>query len=141
MVVKIYIPIRGIKKHLALMQEKHLIKKNFSFLNCQIKDGKLLCFGKCQPTEMSIVYHYRIEWEPGKNPKVFTFNPEIKYDDNIHMYSDGSLCLYYPNDFSFNIKSHLHETIVPWIHEWYLFYELYLIKGVWLHPFVEHKKN
>lgn len=140
MAVKRYIPVRGIKKHLVILLERRLLKKHFPFLKFQIKDGKLFCYGHFQPTEYSPTFNYRVEWEPGCPPKVFPINPQISYDDDIHMYADGSLCLYYPKDFVYSIKSHIHETIIPWAHEWFVFYELYQIKGRWLHPYVEHNK-
>ena len=140
MAAKRYIPLKGVKIYLAIMIEMKLLKRSFSFLRFQVIDQKLICYGNCQPTHYSPVFKYRIEWTPGQNPKVFPVNPTIKYDDDIHMYNDGSLCLYYPKDFIYDFKSHIHETIVPWVHEWFLFYELYLIKGKWLHPYVEHKK-
>jgi len=141
MEAKQFIPIKGIRKHLAIISEKRLLKKHFPFLKTQLKHGKLLCNGYFQPSEYSPKYHYRIEWEPGFSPKVFPTSPKIDYDDDIHMYMDGSLCLYYPKDFVFNSKtSHIFDTILPWTHEWFVFYELYQIKGKWLHPYVEHKK-
>ncbi|OYU79260.1 MAG: hypothetical protein CFE23_14830 [Flavobacterium sp. BFFFF1] len=138
--VRRYIPVRGIKKHLAIRVEMKLLKNNFPFLKFQIREGKLICYGSCQPTDLSPIFNYRIEWAPGLNPKVFVISPQIEYDDDIHMYSDKSLCLYYPKDFIYDFKSHIHDTIVPWTHEWFLFYELYQIKGKWLHPYVDHKK-
>lgn len=140
MAVKIYIPVKGIKKYLAIESEIRLLKVHFSFLKFQIKKNKLFCTGSFQPTIHSPVYRYRLEWEPGCNPKAFITSPQIEIDPEIHMYSDGSLCLYYPKDFIYNEKSHLYETIVPWAHEWFVFYELYQIKGRWLHPYVEHNK-
>ena len=141
MAVKRYIPLRGIRKHIAILKEIKLLKKNFSFLKFEVKIGKLICYGHFQPSNYSPTFRYKIEWMPGFHPKVFPLSPKITYNDNIHLYKDGSLCLYYPKDFSYDcISSHLHETIIPWTHEWFLFYELYLIKGYWLHPYVDHKK-
>lgn len=141
MEAKHFIPIKGIRKHLAIISEKRLLKKHFPFLRFQLEIGKLICYSYCQPSEYSPVFYYRLEWVPGKIPKVFPTNPNIEYHDDIHMYNDGSLCLYYPKDFVYDCTtSHIHETIIPWTHEWFLFYELYLIKGRWLHPFVDHKK-
>jgi hypothetical protein len=138
---KSYIPIRGIKIYWSIFLERKLLKKHFPFLSFQIKDGKLVCYGHFKPTEYSPIFYYKVEWIPGSSPKVFTIRPHIEYDDDIHMYGDGSLCLYYPKDFIYDSKSsHIYETIIPWTHEWFLFYELYLIKGRWLHPYVEHKK-
>lgn len=141
MAISRYIPFHGIKKDLAIFLERKLLKKHFPFLRFQIRDGKLFCYGYFQPSEFSITYHYRIEWEPGAPPKVFPINPHIDYDDDIHIYREGNLCLYYPKDFIYDCQSsHIHETIIPWTHEWFVFYELYLIKGRWLHPYVEHRK-
>lgn len=141
MAISRYIPFHGIKKHLAIFLERKLLKKYFPFLRFQIRDGRLFCYGYFQPSEFSITYHYRIEWEPGTSPKVFPITPHIDYDDDIHIYRDGHLCLYYPKDFIYDCQSsHIHETIMPWTHEWFVFYELYLIKGRWLHPYVEHRK-
>lgn len=141
MVVRRYIPLRGIRKHLLILLEKQLLNRHFPFLRFKIEFGKLLCYGFFQPTPYSPVYHYRLEWEPGTAPKVFPVNPQIAYDDDIHMYAEGCLCLYYPKEFVYDVdKSHLHETIIPWTHEWFVFYELYLIKGRWLHPYVDHKR-
>jgi hypothetical protein len=140
MAVKRYIPIKGIKSHLVMLIERTLLKKHFPFLKFEIREGCLICHGHFQPTEYSPTFYYRLEWKPGYTPKVFPANPQIEYDDEIHMYSNGSLCLYYPKDFVYSNKCHIYETIIPWTHEWFVFYELYLIKGRWLHPYVEHKK-
>ena len=140
MAVKKYIPLKGINKFLAIHLEIKLLKKYFSFLKFHIKGNKLFCNGFFQPTVHSPIYHYRLEWEPGTAPKVFPVRPSIALHPDIHMYADGSLCLYYPKDFVYSEKSNIHDTILPWAHEWFVFYELYQIKGRWLHPYVEHNK-
>jgi hypothetical protein len=76
----------------------------------------------------------------GERPKVYAINPKIPYNEDIHMYEDDNrLCLYYPKDFRWTEKVHLYNTIIPWTHEWFLFYELYKIYGKWMHPEVNHK--
>lgn len=100
----------------------------------------LVCHGRCQPSEHSAIYEYKISYIPGRPPKVFVISPKIAYDDNIHMYRDGSLCLYYPKDYSWTATSNIYNTIIPWTHEWFIFYELYLLTGEWKHPFVDHKR-
>lgn len=119
--------------------EKHLLEKNYSFLKVHINNDTLTCRGFCQPSEYSIRYEYRVNYTPGWAPKVYVISPQIKYSTEIHMYSDGRLCLYYPDDYSWTSSSHLFETIIPWTHEWFLFYELYTLTGDWKHPFVDHK--
>lgn len=120
--------------------EKYYLEKYYSFLQVTLSNCTLECIGRCQPSEHSPVYKYRIQYTPGMPPKVFVISPKIIYDENVHMYSDGSLCLYYPKDYSWTTTSNLYNTIVPWTHEWFVFYELYQLTGEWKHPFVDHKR-
>ncbi len=125
-----------------IQREIHLIKKHYAFIECKFRNGGLYCFGNFQPTPESDIYQYKITYLPTNRPVVTLKNPLIEYNDDIHMYpEDNSLCLYHSSDFVWNVKSHLHDTIIPWTHEWFVFYELYLFTGKWLHPFVPHKKG
>jgi len=136
-----YIPYRGVNPVKRLYDEKHLLEKAYDFLNVVIRGNTLFAKGYCQPSEHSTVYEYKLMFTPGIRPMVFTTQPQIAYNNDIHMYSrDGSLCLFYPKDQSFTHLSHLFNTIIPWTHEWYLYYELYLLKGKWLHPYVDHRR-
>jgi hypothetical protein len=138
---KWYIPFKGVNPVKVLYEEKHLLERAYDFLKINVRGNTLYATGYCQPSEYSINYEYKLRFTTGMKPKVFTVQPQIAYHDDIHMYSsDNSLCLYYPKDYSFTSASHLFNTIIPWTHEWYLYYELYLLKGKWLHPYVDHKK-
>jgi hypothetical protein len=124
-----------------LLLEKHLLEAAYGFLTVKIVGCTLYATGWCRPSEYSIRYEYKLTFKIDSRPKVITLQPQITYNDDIHLYSsDNSLCLYYPRDFSFTSDSHLFNTIIPWTHEWYLYYELFLLKGKWLHPYVDHKK-
>lgn len=119
--------------------EKSLIERNYTFLNCRIENGILYCYGSYQPSEFSVKYDYRIKYNGVSKPNVQIRSPKIKYDDNIHMYpNDNSLCLFHSSDLIWSSKSHLFNTIIPWMHEWFVFYEIYKITGKWEHPFVPH---
>ncbi|NEN24496.1 hypothetical protein G3O08_13385 [Cryomorpha ignava] len=123
-------------------REMKLLNANYSFLECKIQNSVLYCYGSIQPTEESITYDYRIRYIPSIRPTVTVTNPIIVYNDDIHMYpADNSLCLYHSSDLVWNSTCHLYNTIIPWTHEWFVFYELYKITGRWLHPFVPHKKE
>lgn len=122
--------------------EKKLVEKHYDFLDCKINNSILYCYGKYKPTEESITYYYKIKYAPLSKPKVKVTSPLIAYNDDIHMYRDTSLCLYYPKDMTWDCSSHhLYNTIIPWTHEWFVFYELYQLTGKWLHPEVRHKKG
>jgi len=124
-----------------LIREKKLIENNFDFLECNIKGDKLVCEGVCKPTPLSIVYKFKISYDGKSSPKVNVIEPQISYNDYIHMFpSDNSLCLYHSSDMIWDYKkNHLFDTIIPWTIEWFVFYEIYLITGKWEHPFVPHK--
>ncbi len=127
------------KAKTSLLIEKQLLIKHYDFLTVDVKRDVLACTGKCRPSSLSREYTYKVEYRVNAPPKVYVLHPEISYHQDIHMYpQDNSLCLYYPKDYDWNDLSKLYDTIVPWIHEWFVFYELYLLKGKWLHPFVKH---
>jgi hypothetical protein len=141
MAARSFIPPKGENPMQRIRLEKHLLEKAYNFLEVKISDGALSVKGTCQPSEFSVKYEYKVKFTPGSNPKVYPMIPKIAYNDEIHMYAqDNTLCLYYPHDYSFTDRSHLFNTIIPWTHEWYLYYELYLLKGKWLHPYVDHRK-
>lgn len=136
-----YVNRSGVKIGHVLILEKQLLQKHYDFLKVRVSNGAIYCYGYFKPSEYSVTYYYKIRFIPEKPPKVFITNPVIQYNDDIHLYKqDNSLCLYYPKDFSWTKDSRLYNTVVPWTHEWILFYELYQITGIWQHPFVNHLK-
>ncbi len=127
---------------IIMVREKKLVESNFNFLKCNI--GKSLnCIGEFQPTEYSRKYKFKIKYNGYDSPKVYPIEPRIEFNDDIHMYKDeGNLCLEHPLLLNWDYKkSHIFDTIIPWISEWYVYYELYLITGKWEHPFIPHKKE
>jgi len=145
MAVKDFIPKHRLNPAHLLQLEMGLLQKHYGFLTSKIVGGVLYVYGYCQPTEHSIIYQYKVIYDPRNPlkfpPKVYVTEPQIGYNDDIHMYSDDHrLCLYYPRDYSWTENSRLFDTIIPWTHKWFLYYELYLISGKWEHPFVEHRK-
>lgn len=138
-----YISSKKLNPGLIINREKSLISRHYEHITCTIKSGKLICKGQYQPTKESPVYEYRITYSPAQRPSVHVISPHIAYHDDIHMYpKDNSLCLYHKTDMIWDSNtSHLYDTIIPWTHEWFVFYELYQFSGKWFHPFVPHKPN
>lgn len=119
--------------------EKSLISKHYNFLDCSQQGNTLYCYGQFQPTAYSVIYKYRIRYTPPSRPIVTLVDPKIAFNDDIHMYpKDNSLCLYHKSDLKWDTNYHLFDTIIPWTHEWFIYYELYLISGKWEHPFIPH---
>jgi hypothetical protein len=70
-------------------------------------------------------------------PKVFVDSPEI-VPNAPHRYSDRSLCLYWPEEFSWTSHQSLARTLVPWTALWLFHYEIWLSLGEWLAPESPH---
>ena len=120
----------------ALLQKRE-IEKNFSFLKCKIENDTLICRGVFKISGFND-YEVRIEFRSGIFPQVYILNPSIKPNADIHIYKEGSLCLFYPGDTKWHDTTSITEHTIPWIFEWILFYELYLLSGVWEGEYVPH---
>jgi hypothetical protein len=138
---KQFIPKHRLNPAHLLRLEMALLKKHYGFLTAKLTGGVLYVYGYFKPTEHSPTYYYKLIYDPKKEPRVYATDPQIAYNEDIHMYSDDlRLCLYYPRDYSWRESSHLFDTIIPWTHKWFLYYEIYLISGKWEYQFVEHRK-
>lgn len=137
--VRSFIPQRQLNPAVIVGWEKHLLKKHYKFMSVTADSRGLICIGQCTPSEFSVTYTYKVKFTVGDKPRVYAINPKIPYHEDIHMYKDDNrLCLYYPKDFSWTTKSHLYDSIIPWTHEWFVFYELYQLYGRWMHPEVRN---
>lgn len=122
------------KNYYLLAHEMKLLKEHYDFLKCTINNRVLICEGVFSQT--GIEYRYRVVYD-GTIPHVYILSPEITY--NKHRYKDGSLCLYYHKENPWRSgKMFLYDTIIPWTHEWILFYEIYRQTGEWMHEEVIH---
>lgn len=91
----------------------------------------MVCRGQIQPTESSRQYRIEVAYEPWDIPEIRVLEPEIKPHAAIHIYKEGPLCVYYWKEQPWLDRYHLHETVIPWTAEWLVFYELYLLTGIW----------
>ncbi len=71
------------------------------------------------------------------SPRVKVIAPALRRDAP-HIYPDGSLCLYYPPDESWQPSRFIANTIVPWAACWLARYELWLVTGEWYRPVAPH---
>ena len=90
------------------------------------------------PSEDCDAYDIEVTYRFGGYPNVRVRQPQITPCPAIHMYSDGTLCLYYPINDPWKPSNDLHRKIIPWTAEWLVFYELYRICGKWLGPESPH---
>lgn len=121
-------PPKNPKRLNVALQDWH-IQKKFSDFEIKKEDKKWVWVGYLQPTPHSKKYKVKIVHHP-YNPRVFVIEPRV-FKHAPHRYSDDSLCLYHPNDKSFDGQSLISDTIIPWTSEWLFFYEGWLKDGVW----------
>ena len=117
-------------------------------------DKSIEWVGEIQPTAFSRVYTVRIEYRLSCKPICSVIEPsleEIAKDKTIpHTYGNEPdtygtvLCLYLPKVKKLNRVSEwqptmfLADTIVPWASLWLLYFELWLMNGVWEGGGIEH---
>lgn len=120
---------RTYNKYAHLCYQQELIEKAYDFLDCCIIRNVLICTGRIKPDNCVGTYKLKIECVAGLEPKTTILSPEIKPSVKIHMYKDHSLCLHYPPDMKWGLQTMIYKYTIPWISEWIIFYELYLING------------
>ena len=117
-----------------------MLEANYDFLDCRFKAerGKrlLVVFGHYNQT--GVDYSYKVVYDGCSPPKVWILSPNL-VSNPPHVYKDNSLCLYYPKEQPWKYgRSSLYSHIIPWTHEWILYYEIWKITGVWEHPEINH---
>lgn len=126
----------------GIIIERKLIKNRYSQFYCRLEKNKILkCRGVIKPTSSSINYAFLIDYNYLGSPKTYITDPNIKYDSKIHLYKDKSLCLYDCREDPWNHTKHISDTIIPWISEWIVYYEIYKLTGIWIGTEVEHSKD
>ena len=78
--------------------QKVKIKKSFPEMNVYLKNNELICRGYISPITNEQKYKLLLKYKINSVPKVW-----IKGNNDIdkckkHIYKDGSLCLYYPQE-------------------------------------------
>lgn len=124
--------------HLRYQYETSVIEEEFPFLNCTFTSSEMNVQGEFSTTSISQKYNVLIRFDGLNQPKIFILDRIIKYHPDIHVYRDGSLCLHYPEDKSWSRGKLLAHTVIPWISEWLIYYELYQYYEQWKGPEVLH---
>lgn len=93
--------------------------------------------GKLQPHELSSAYDVSVQYTIPKPPKVRVLSPLID-PKAPHLFSDKSLCLYWPEEWSWHAHRLLADAVLPWSALWLYFYEIWLATGEWMGPSAPH---
>jgi hypothetical protein len=129
---------RGANRRRFFIQ-KALIEKFFPCFRCRYQQHERLeCIGQITPAVYCPSYKILIRYRYEGVPTVWITDPLITPSPDIHMYKDWSLCLYFPEDDRWKISDDVHKKIIPWVAEWLVFYELYVLTDNWLGPEAPH---
>lgn len=98
-----------------------------------MRHGELDCRLPIQPNPASAMYTVRLRYRHGQRPKATVVDPPLVLHSDAkslpHVYPGNELCLYYPGEWRHDML--LGTTILPWISEWLVHYELWLVTGKW----------
>ncbi|WP_203256511.1 hypothetical protein [Hyunsoonleella ulvae] len=135
--------IYEIKKNwcLFLNTEKALVENYFQWLSLKIHNQKKLLYGKGNLKFNTKSYDVELYYSPFFNfrhDRIYIRDKSIKYNDDIHLYKDLSLCLYHPVIDKPLLSGIPLYKMIPWITEWIVFYEKYREYGVWLGKEIKH---
>lgn len=104
---------------------------------CKEQNNEVVFTGDLMVKTELPVYNVSVHYRYNKRPLVFINNPELKKGCR-HRYSDGSLCLYHPNNYKWNADKLVALHIMQWTIAWIYFYEAWLQTGDWYGPEVPH---
>lgn len=129
------------KKHYSttelITQLSNVTKTYSNIVNKHLKNGSVQLVLKLKPTENSIEYTIKLVAKQNrKRVDIFVVNPKITRIDGEkttpHMYSDNSLCLFYPEYSEWKYTDLWSETLIPWTSLWLYYYEIWKETGEWL---------
>lgn len=125
-----------VTKPLSLAVQQLYIRERFPQFSYSRSQGAWI--GTLQPTLKSPKYIVQMIYALHKVPRVFVLRPKL-HPEAPHVYKEnGALCLYYPNDGSWNSRKLLGKTVLLWTAEWLYYYELWLATGQWFGPEAPH---
>lgn len=113
------------------IQQLHM-QRYFPGFSCCCQKDHARWYGTMCPQRASPHYHVEVQYRIGAQPKVYVREPAITAAP--HLYEDGSLCLYWPQQWVWRADRLIAHTIVPWAALWLLYYELWQDTGLWFGP-------
>lgn len=125
------------QKPLTVLQQLRGLEKLFPAGKGSVVRENLKWISEIRPTPLSRTYTIRLEYKFEHSPSVFVIEPSLKNlagDREIpHLYSqeEEKLCLYQPKYREWNPSMNISQTIVPWIYEYFYFFEDWLSTGDW----------
>ena len=100
-----------------------------------IEGGVLVAEGWIRGSPVTRRYRVRIEYRPGRYPKAYVLEPalEQRLPDQPVAHTNGPTepCLFTKENGDWKQFMYVGQTIVPWLMEWLVFYEVWRATGAW----------
>lgn len=113
------------------VQALHL-RKHFPDAQVSVQRSSLRWRADLQPKSVSCLYRISMEYKLKSRPKVRVLSPTLALPprrSEVHVFSDDTLCLYFIGEW--DGRDLLVNTVVPWISEWLIHYEVWQVTGKW----------
>ncbi len=128
-----------------LLIQVNNVEKSFVVEKKNMKCGKVELLLSIKPTVVSKEYKIKmLAKQNSKKVSVFVIAPKVtKYENGKkvpHLYSNTSLCLFYPEYNEWKYTDLWSETIIPWTSLWLYYYEVWQETGEWLGGGIHGKK-
>lgn len=118
----------------SLAAQREYLARVLPSFRGEIRSSRLRSWGVVHPRPISHRYRIRIEYQMPRDPRVWVEEPPLQKsegEDPPHIYEADRPCLFYPPDRSWTPDLLIAYTIVPWLLEWLVYYEVWLITGEW----------
>ena len=126
--------VKSRKKAINIALQAKMLVLTFNGKITSFRANKFIWKGTIKPLPLCKEYIVQVTYQKGKIPKVYILYPLLQTLENAepnHLYSDGSLCLFYPKFKEWQPSDFIYKTIIPWVSEWLLHYEIWLFTGKW----------
>lgn len=137
-------------KTLSIDKQIALMRCAWPQLRTSRRRSGLFSRGWLHPSPLTGRYRVRIELEPVRLPHVYIEAPQLRPRRRSstvpHTYASDEPCLFWPEGRDWSSSMAICDTVVPWLAEWLVFYELWLVTGEWAgggkHPeSADHARN
>ena len=124
---------RKIKKTSLAVQSFNL-KRMFPNSDIHVLRNCLTWTADLKPSALSDTYTAQLTYKLNQQPEIHVLRPKLIVPERgrlPHTYSGNRLCLYYPGIGEWRGNMLLTKSVVPWISEWLVNYEIWLATGKW----------
>jgi hypothetical protein len=120
------------QRPLSIGQQICGMKRFFAQFRPFLFRNSVTWFGPIKPHDCAAPYNIKIQYNLGLTPRIWAISPPLVPNvrgEIPHLYTDGSLCLHLPSEWS--PKHLIASTIVPWISDWLVHYEIWRATEHW----------